>query len=311
MYHWLKSEIMNMPGSDYLVLLAVLISVFAYLVYYCYGAFRSFRFVDGTATSKIRSAAQGHVELKGLGEWLSGDSITSPFSNSRCVWYHCTIDKRKKSGKRSSWSNISEQCSGALFRLVDDTGWCIVDPDYAKVIPETDITWYGHDTDYRSKPPSKAGWLHLSMGNYRFRERLIRPATTLYALGEFSSFHNSPTDEYIARQVEDLVQQWKLQPQRYLAPYDFDQNGAIQKQEWQAIRSAARKQVLAKMNSQSSEQHLLSAPRDRGLPYILSATSEDDLVARKKITAYISVTSAFLVFIAVVVLSSLRPPFPS
>ena len=300
-----------MPESDYLVLLAVMISVFAYLVYYCYGAFRSFRFVDGTATSKIRSAAQGHVELKGLGEWLSGDSITSPFSNSRCVWYHCTIDKRKKSGKRSSWSNISDQYSGALFRLVDDTGWCIIDPDRAKVIPETDITWYGHDTDYRSKPPAKARWLHLNMGNYRFRERLIRPATTLYALGEFSSFQNSPTDEYIARQVEDLVQQWKLQPQRYLAQYDFDQNGSIQKQEWQAIRSAARKQVLAKINSQGGEQHLLSAPRDRRLPYILSATSEEDLVSRKKITAYISVTGAFLILIAVVAVSSLRPPFPS
>jgi len=58
MYAWLKSEILAMPESDYLVLLAILIGVFAYLVYYCHGAFHSFRFVDGTATSKIRSAAQ-------------------------------------------------------------------------------------------------------------------------------------------------------------------------------------------------------------------------------------------------------------
>ena len=310
MYDWLSSEILDMSGSDYLILLAALTAAFAFLLFYCFGAFRSFRFVDGTATSKIRSAAQGHVELKGLGEWLSGDSIVSPFSNSRCVWYHCTIEKREKSAKRTSWSNISDECSSTLFRLVDDTGWCIVDPDHAQVIPETDITWYGHTTDYRSKPPTKAGWLHFSMGNYRFREQLIRPATSLYALGKFSSFQNSPTDEYISSQVENMIKQWKLQPQRYLAQYDFDQNGRIQKQEWKAIRSAARSQVLAKINNQSSEHHLLCAPQDSSRPYILSATREEDLVARKKTAAYLSMTSAFLIFVAVVMLSSLRPPFP-
>lgn len=311
MYDWLASEILAMPHSDYLTLLAVLVTAIIFLLYFCYRSFRSFRFVDGTATSKIRSAAQGHVELKGLGEWMSGDSIVSPFSKSRCVWYHCTIEKRKKSGKRSSWSNISDECSDTLFRLVDDTGWCIVDPDHAQVIPESDITWYGHNTDYRSKPPAKSRWLHFSMGNYRFRERLIRPATSLYALGEFRSIQNNATDEYIARQVEDLVTQWKQQPKRYLEQYDLDQNGRIQKQEWKAIRSAARREVLAKINSQSSEHHLLSAPQDGSRPYILSATTEEDLVARKKTAAYLSMTTTFLIFTAVVILTSLRPPFPS
>jgi hypothetical protein len=179
------------------------------------------------------------------------------------------------------------------------------------VIPETDITWYGHNTDYRSKPPKRARWLNFSMEKFRFREQLIRPATALYALGEFSSFQNSPTDESIAHQVEDLVKQWKIQPQRYLAQYDFDQNGAIQKQEWKAIRSAARKQVLEKMNSQSSEHHLLSAPKDQSRPYILSTTAEGDLVARKKMGAHFSLMGVFLIFVAVVILSSLRPPFPS
>ena len=149
------------------------------------------------------------------------------------------------------------------------------------------------------------------MGNYRFRERLIRPATSLYALGEFRSIQNNATDEYIARQVEDLVTQWKQQPKRYLEQYDLDQNGRIQKQEWKVIRSAARREVLAKINSQSSEHHLLSAPQDGSRPYILSATTEEDLVARKKTAAYLSMTTTFLIFTAVVILTSLRPPFPS
>jgi hypothetical protein len=310
MISWLESEIQVMPRTDYLVMLGILASGCAYLVYYSFRAFRRFRFVDGTATSKIRSAAQGLVELKGLGEWLPGDSITSPFSNSRCIWYHCTIDKRQRRGKRSSWTNISDECSGHLFRLVDDTGWCVIDPDDAHVIAESDITWYGGGTDSRFKVPPRTRWISFSMGNYRFRERLIRPATSLYALGEFRSFQNNRAEERIAKQVEELVKQWKLQPQRYLAEYDFDGNGKIQNQEWKAIRAVARKQVLAEMNRQDSEHHLLLRPKDSRHPFILSAIGEEDLVASKKLGAYTSVSVAFVLLAAVVIMSSLRPPFP-
>jgi len=310
MYSWLESEILALSGSDYLVLYTVLVALFGYLVYFCYRAFKRFRFVDGTATSKIRSAAQGHVELKGLGEWLPGDSISSPFSESRCVWYHCTIDKKQRSGKRTTWTSISDECSGHLFRLVDDTGACIIDPDDAHVIPETDVTWYGHNTTARSQAPTRASWIQLGFGNYRFRERLIRPATSLYALGWFRTVHSNPSDEFIAKQAEDLVRQWKLQPQRYLGEFDFDQNGKIQKQEWKAIRSAARKQVLAKLNSENREHHVLSRPQDKGHPYILSATEEEELVGRKKFRAYASMSTAFLILVTLIVLYSIRPLFP-
>ena len=310
MYSWLESEILALSGSDYLVLYTVLVALFGYLVYFCYRAFKRFRFVDGTATSKIRSAAQGHVELKGLGEWLPGDSISSPFSESRCVWYHCTIDKKQRSGKRTTWTSISDECSGHLFRLVDDTGACIIDPDDAHVIPETDVTWYGHNTTARSQAPTRASWIQLGFGNYRFRERLIRPATSLYALGWFRTVHSNPSDEFIAKQAEDLVRQWKLQPQRYLGEFDFDQNGKIQKQEWKAIRSAARKQVLAKLNSENREHHVLSRPQDKGHPYILSATEEEELVGRKKFRAYASMSTAFLILVTLIVLYTIRPLFP-
>jgi hypothetical protein len=310
MFSGLESEILAMSRTDYLVMLGILTGGCAYLVYSSFRAFRRFRFVDGTATSKIRSAAQGLVELKGLGEWLPGDSMTSPFSNSRCVWYHCTVDKRQRRGKRSSWTNISDECSGHLFRLVDDTGWCVIDPDHAHVIAESDITWYGGSADSRFKVPARTRWISLGLGNYRFRERLIRPATSLYALGEFRSFQNSRAEEMIAKQVEDLVSQWKIQPQRYLAEYDFDGNGKIQQQEWRAIRAAARKQVLAKINREDSEHHLLLRPQDTRHPFILSAIGEEDLVASKKLGAYTSAFVAFVLLAALVIMSSLRPPFP-
>ncbi len=310
MFSWLEYEILGMPKTDYLVLLGVLVTLFAYLVYFSYGAFKRFRFMDGTATSKVRSAAQGHVELKGLGEWMPNDSIRSPFSNSRCIWYHCTIEKKKRSGKRTTWTNISDECSSHLFNLVDETGACIIDPEHAHVIPESDLTWYGHDTDYRHRLPARGSWFSLQMGSYRFRERLIRPASSLYVLGRFRTIHSNPDAGFISKQVDDLVGQWKLQPERYLREFDFDQNSKIQQAEWKAIRAAARRQVLAKINSEQSEHHVISRPREESQPYIISATREEDLVARKKLKAYSAVTAGVLIFSSLVIMFSIRAPLP-
>ncbi len=310
MFAWLKSEIMAMSSTDYLVMYCVLIGITGYLVFFSYYAFRRFRFMDATATSKIRSAAQGHVELKGLGEWMPNDTIQSPFSQSRCIWYHCTIDKRHRSGKRTTWTNISDQCSDHLFRLVDDTGECIVDPDHAHVVPESDKTWYGHSTDYRNQVPTSNSMISFGTGNYRFRERLIRPATPLYALGWFRTVNSDPSDEFISQKVEDLVGQWKLQPARYLRQYDLDANGKIQQNEWKAIYAAARGQVLAEIRKQKNEHHVLSRPENRRQPFILSALDEETLVSRKKMKAYGAIGGVFILFSALVIFYAIRAPYP-
>lgn len=309
MLSWLEFELREMPATEYLTLYGVGVLLLGFLAYYAFAAYRRFRFMDGTATSKIRSAPQGHVELKGLGEWLPNGAISSPFSNSRCVWYHCTIDKRRRSGKRTTWTNISDQRSDHLFRLVDDTGECVVDPDDAHVIAESDHTWYGNNTEAAGNGPGR-GLLSLGLGKYRFRERLIRPATQIYALGAFHTVYSNPSDDFVSRRVDDLVGQWKLQPQRYLRDFDLDGNGKIQKTEWQVIRAAARKQVLAEIAREQREHHVLSRPLDSKHPYILSAVPEESLVMRKKLKAYLAAGGAFLIFSALVVMYSFRAPLP-
>ncbi len=310
MFSWLENEIQGMPGIDYQVLYGILLAGLAFLIYYAFVAFRRYRIMSGTATSKVRSAAQGHVELKGLAEFMQNGVIQSPFSGNRCVWYHCTVDKRKRTGKRTTWTNISDECSSQLFRLVDDTGDCIIDPDHAHVIPETDLTWYGNQTETRNRVPAKKRIVSLNLGKYRFRERLIRPATTIYAMGWFKTIYSNVSEESIDEQVEDLVKQWKLQPHRYLSEFDIDQNGKIQQGEWKAVRAAARKQVLAKISQRQREYHVVSRPDDERHPYILSALDEDVIVARKRLKAYASLTLAFLLFSTLVTLFSIRAPLP-
>lgn len=314
-FGWLKSEVLAMQGSDYLVLFLVMSVFSVILAFMSYRAFRRFRFIDATATSKIRSAAQGLVELKGLGEWMPNDFIQSPFSQSRCIWYHCTVDKRRRSGKRTSWTNISNECSSHLFLLQDDTGECIIDPDDAHVVPETDNTWYGNRSDYLNPPSTRKFQISIGGGmsfggEYRFRERLIRTATPLYALGWFRTVQNSPSDEFVSKKVEDLVKQWKLQPGRYLRKFDLDANGKIQKSEWKAIYAAARSQVLADIRAEKNQHHLLSRPENRRQPFILSALEEEALVARKKWKAYGAITIAFVMFSLLIAMYAIRAPYP-
>jgi hypothetical protein len=65
----------------------------------------------------------------------------SPFSNSRGVCYHCTLEKRGKRGWRSRGTKLSDERSTPIFQLLDDTGWCIIDPNQAHVIGGIDRTW--------------------------------------------------------------------------------------------------------------------------------------------------------------------------
>lgn len=310
MFSRLESQIQGLSASDYGIAFALLAGLLLFLIYYSYRTYSRYRFMDATATSKIRSAAQGHVEVKGLGELMPGDSIVSPFSGSRCIWYHCTIDRKRRHGKRTTWTNISDECSHHLFRIVDETGECIVDPDDAHVVPELDVTWYGGDIDRSRYPPKTTQLLSLGFGNYRFRERLIRPATEVYALGWFRTVYSDTPDELVSKQVEDLVRQWKIQPARYLRDFDFDANGKIQDDEWKAVRTAARSAVLAQMRRQKREHHVISRPADRGQPFILSAQTEEELVGRKKFRTYASASGAFAIFSALVILYSIRPPLP-
>lgn len=94
MFSWVEYEILGLARTEYLVLSTILVAGVIFLVYLAFVTFKRFRFMDATATSKIRSAAQGQVELKGLAEFMQNDTIYSPFSGSRCVWYHCSIDKK-------------------------------------------------------------------------------------------------------------------------------------------------------------------------------------------------------------------------
>lgn len=59
--------------------------------------------MEDTPTSKLRSAAQGYVELSGYGALLEGAPIIAPLTGLTCTWYSHEIEERRRSGKNTHW----------------------------------------------------------------------------------------------------------------------------------------------------------------------------------------------------------------
>ncbi len=313
MLQWLETELQGLDLVSYRLLVLVMAVVCIYLLYRSYRAYHRYRFVDGTATSKIRSAPQGYVELKGLGEWMPGDQIYSPFSGERCLWFHCTIDEKRRSGKHSKWVNISNQKSHQLFQLVDDTGVCIIDPEHANITPELERSWYGSNLMVQNNPPPTSrsrltSSVLFGFSGYRFRESLIRPASDIYVIGDFQTHRLEATESLVSRQVKDLLLEWKLKPGKYLKYFDVDGNGKIMDNEWKKIERAAREQVMANNITMHQPQNLMSKSANSKQPFILSAVTEQELVSQEKLLSLASIVTAFILFCTMLLCVTIRSP---
>ena len=126
---------------------------------------------------------------------------------------------------------------------------------------------------------------NLAIGAYRFNEKLIRPATAIYAPGLFRTLGHTPSTAYLEKQIKVLLRLRKLQPHRYLSQFNIDANGKIRKQEWRAIRHKARQQVISKIERHQA-QNLLSDQDRSGRPFILSAVREKSWFFAKKYWLY-------------------------
>ena len=81
----------NAPPDDFW-LLAVILAIVCLV-----STARGFMFlvrkrtIQDIPTSRIRSAAQGYVELEGVCELMDGPPILSPLTGSQCAWYQYSV----------------------------------------------------------------------------------------------------------------------------------------------------------------------------------------------------------------------------
>lgn len=250
---------------------------------------RRARLIEDTPTSRVRSAAQGYVELEGLAELLPGPPVHSPLTGARCTWYSIRVEERERvrvgGRRRSRWRTLRSETSEALFLLVDETGRCVIDPDGAEVRPALRRRWHGSGPQPDGPPPVRRGWLGdllLAGGRYRYTELLLRPGDALYALGRFRSLGTGSERPPLAEATAARLGEWKRHPERHLRPFDADGNNRIDRLEWARARQAAEREVLRERlrDASGASTHVLSRPVQPGRPFLLSAVLQSDLARR-------------------------------
>lgn len=248
------------------------------------------RLIEDTPTSRLRSAAQGYVELEGHVRLLDGPPIIAPLSGSRCCWWNYKVEEKRstqRNGRRETrWVTIDQGTSDGLFLLDDGTGECVVDPEGAKVIPSQKWTWYGSGRRPTIGPKAGGGFLRSMFGNYRYSEQILEISTQVYVLGRFHTSGGGVLADSIGREVRELLVKWKHDP-KMKALLDVNKDGQLDEAEWEAARRMAERKVREEQAKQAPppDVNILKKPSDRR-PYLISAKSQEDLILEKRVKGW-------------------------
>jgi len=252
---------------------------------------RRARAFEDTPTSKIRSAAQGYVELSGHARALPGAPIISPLSHQRCCWFQYRVQERTTS-QRNGWRTVDEGTSDAIFALDDDTGRVVIDPAGAGVSAVPRTVWYGDDQD--DPPPALRSWMSGFGARYRYSERIILDGQPLSAVGSFHTRRAGDEPLSLDAEMADLLRTWKQDPKR-MAQFDANHDGTISSQEWEQARSAARTELLAEHREQAQQPgiSMLVRPADHRL-FLFGPASVRALSHRYRRNAALLSTAAII-----------------
>ncbi len=271
--------LMWLPQAHFFLLLVLSSALTLYTLYRMFTRLRRARWIEDTPTSRIRSAAQGLVELKGALDAGGHAPLISPLSETECLWYRFRVEEYRRSGKSSKWKTVEQGVSERPFLLLDETGSCWVDPKGAQVHPRQRKRWEG-----RRRWPAghelRTGLLGGLIGSrYRYTEEWFAAGEILYALGWFQSRgggREATDGQSVARKV---LSQWKADYPDLLSRFDRNRDGELDMQEWERVREAAAQEAARQIQvtDKAPVVHMMAKPQHSGLPFILSDQHEEHL----------------------------------
>jgi hypothetical protein len=255
-----------------------------YSFWYAFKAWGKNRLIEDTPTSRVRSAAQGYVELSGRGILPADSHNKGPLTGMPCTWWRFKIEER---GSRRSepWSTVDSGTSELPFLLDDGTGQCLIDPRGAEVFPGATDIWYGPSEWPEMHIPNGTGifgWLvdTFVTDKYRYTEHRLQPREQVYAIGAFRSLGGASVEDPETA-AADLLHAWKKDQAALLARFDSNHDGTLSGEEWEQARAAARRQVLdgRAAEVQPPSLSVLADPMD-GRSYLLAASDGESLARR-------------------------------
>jgi hypothetical protein len=257
----------------------------AYLFWYAFKAWAKNRVLEDTPTSRVRSAAQGYVELSGHGVPPPDSHVKGPLTATPCTWWRYKIEERSRTGRSRSWCTVDSGTSTDPFLLDDGTGQCLIDPRGAEVFPGATNVWYGPEAWPQVRIPDGKGfwgWLtdHLLTDRYRYTEHRLELRGHVCALGAFRSLGGAGVEdpEDIAAQ---LLHEWKQDQKALLSRFDANHDGTLSAAEWEQARAAALKQAVEQRSTEirAPSLNVLADPAD-GRSFLLAACDGKSLARR-------------------------------
>lgn len=217
------------------------------------------RAIANTPTSRIASAAQGYVELRGSGAALDAPPLHSHLTALPCLWYRYQVEERSGSGEK--WRTISSGESDVSFIIDDGSGRCVVDVEGAEILTRHKETWTKDDQ--------------------RHTEWKLLAGDPIYALGEFRSIGGSTHELDARHDVGVLLDALKKDQASLHQRFDLNGDGQIDLQEWALARQAARREVdrLHREVRNAADVHTLRRPTS-GQLYLI-ANLDPDRIARR------------------------------
>jgi hypothetical protein len=270
------------------LLLVCLAAAGLYSLWYAFKSWAKNRLVEDTPTSRVRSAAQGYIELIGRGVAPEKPPIRGPLTGMTCAWWRYKIEDGGWGRRRRS--TVDSGTSETPFLLDDGSGRCLIDPRGAEVFPGVTTVWYGPDAWPQGRVPNAPGilgWLlaSLSTGRYRYTEHRLQANEPLYAIGEFRSLGGVGVDDPEAAEAK-LLHEWKQNQSTLLARFDTNHDGKLSAAEWQEARAAAHKEIIDGRCAAAVTPavNVLADPMD-GRAFLLAAADGESLARRLRIRA--------------------------
>jgi len=270
--------------AEYWVVLGVLAAVSGWGFLRGFRWWRWARLIEDTPTSRVRSAAQGHVELVGTARMMPGAPVVAPLSKRTCVWWSFTVERRVRDQRgRKSWRVTHRGVSDGLFYLEDQSGSCVVDPEGAEVLAVARDTWYGETPLPVAGPPAERGFRGFGR-EYRYREVRIHDGEPMYAIGWFRTETNAPSGPVDA-DVATLLRQWKRDAAGLMQRFDADRDGMLSLAEWERARESAHEQVRQERSRHAAEPgvHVLERPGHGDRPLLLAVGDAKTLARRYRL----------------------------
>jgi hypothetical protein len=225
-------------------------------------AFRRLRALEDLPTSHIGTCPQGYSRLEGRAQVFPGKPLFAPVSKRSCCWYRYTVVTMNDEGQAQSRETEETDWS---FAMKDATGECVVDPAGAQIIPI-------HSTRYRDK-------------RQQWHEEAIFPGDELCVVGHFTTAQSGISEAEVQFRVGELLAEWKRDMKSLLARFPPGHSTTYSEREWDAVRTAARREVESTLLHEPP-QNRIEKPAD-GRPYIISTESPDGLERDLLIWAWI------------------------